>query len=63
MSSVLPAVNGAKVPILVEMDHPMTPDHHVTRVEVVVGTVSRNASGPNREVERDTVLISLRNRS
>jgi sulfur-oxidizing protein SoxY len=27
--------NGAKVPIVVEMSHPMTPDHHVTRVEVV----------------------------
>lgn len=27
--------NGAKVPIVVEMAHPMTPDHHVTRVEVV----------------------------
>jgi sulfur-oxidizing protein SoxY len=27
--------NGAKVPIVVEMDHPMAPDHHITRVEVV----------------------------
>jgi sulfur-oxidizing protein SoxY len=27
--------NGAKVPIVVEMDHPMTPDHHITTVEVV----------------------------
>jgi sulfur-oxidizing protein SoxY len=32
--------NGAKVPIVVEMDHPMTPDHHITSVEVV------NASDP-----------------
>jgi sulfur-oxidizing protein SoxY len=28
-------VNGAKVPIRVEMSHPMTPDHHVTAVHVV----------------------------
>jgi desulfoferrodoxin (superoxide reductase-like protein) len=27
--------NGAKVPIVVEMSHPMTTNHHVTRVEVV----------------------------
>ena len=27
--------NGAKVPIVVEMSHPMTADHHVTSVEVV----------------------------
>jgi sulfur-oxidizing protein SoxY len=27
--------NAHKVPIVVEMSHPMTPDHHVTRVEVV----------------------------
>jgi sulfur-oxidizing protein SoxY len=27
--------NGAKVPIAVEMSHPMTPDHHVTSLEVV----------------------------
>jgi sulfur-oxidizing protein SoxY len=27
--------NGAKVPIAVEMDHPMTPDHHITRIDVV----------------------------
>lgn len=27
--------NGGKVPITVEMTHPMTPDHHVTRLEVV----------------------------
>jgi sulfur-oxidizing protein SoxY len=26
--------NGAKVPIVVEMDHPMTPDHHITSVRV-----------------------------
>jgi sulfur-oxidizing protein SoxY len=33
----LPSVttNGDKVPIVVELDHPMTPDHHVTRIEVV----------------------------
>jgi sulfur-oxidizing protein SoxY len=30
--------NGAKVPILVEMAHPMTPDHHITRIQVVNGT-------------------------
>lgn len=32
----LPALtdNGAKVPILVEMDHPMTPEHHITSVRV-----------------------------
>lgn len=32
----LPALtsNGAKVPILVEMDHPMTPEHHITAVQV-----------------------------
>jgi sulfur-oxidizing protein SoxY len=28
------AGNGAKVPLVVEMSHPMTPEHHVTRVEV-----------------------------
>ena len=27
--------NGARVPVVVEMDHPMERDHHVTRVEVV----------------------------
>ena len=27
--------NAHKVPIVVEMAHPMTPDHHVTKVEVV----------------------------
>jgi sulfur-oxidizing protein SoxY len=27
--------NGAKVPIVIEMDHPMTPDHHITKVQVV----------------------------
>ncbi len=27
--------NGAKVPIVAEMSHPMTPDHHVTSLEVV----------------------------
>ena len=27
--------NGAKVPIVVEMSHPMTPDHQVTSLEVV----------------------------
>lgn len=27
--------NGARVPIVVEMDHPMEPDHHITRVDVV----------------------------
>lgn len=27
--------NGARVPIVVEMEHPMEPDHHVTRVEVI----------------------------
>jgi sulfur-oxidizing protein SoxY len=27
--------NGAKVPIVVEMSHPMTADHHITSVEVV----------------------------
>jgi sulfur-oxidizing protein SoxY len=27
--------NGAKVPIVVEMDHPMAADHYVTTVEVV----------------------------
>jgi sulfur-oxidizing protein SoxY len=26
--------NGSKVPVVVEMDHPMTPDHHVTCVRV-----------------------------
>ena len=26
--------NGSKVPIVVEMSHPMTPDHHVTSIEV-----------------------------
>lgn len=33
----LPALtaNGGKVPLVVEMAHPMTPEHHVTRVEVV----------------------------
>ncbi len=33
----VPAVtrNGAKVPIVVEMAHPMTPDHHVTTVRVM----------------------------
>ncbi len=33
----VPAVtkNGAKVPIIVQMDHPMTPDHHITSVQVV----------------------------
>jgi desulfoferrodoxin (superoxide reductase-like protein) len=30
--------NGAKVPIVVEMAHPMTLDHHVTSVQVVNGT-------------------------
>lgn len=28
-------INGAKVPIVVAMGHPMTPDHYVTRLEVV----------------------------
>ncbi len=28
-------INGAKVPIVVEMAHPMTADHHVTSLEVV----------------------------
>lgn len=32
--------NGAKVPIVVEMAHPMTADHHIGRLEVV------NASDP-----------------
>ena len=27
--------NGAKVPIVVQMNHPMTPDHHITHVRVV----------------------------
>jgi sulfur-oxidizing protein SoxY len=27
--------NGAKVPVLVEMDHPMTPDHFIRTVRVV----------------------------
>lgn len=27
--------NGAKVPVVVEMSHPMTPAHHVTTIEVV----------------------------
>lgn len=27
--------NGAKVPIVIEMDHPMTPEHHITAVQVV----------------------------
>jgi sulfur-oxidizing protein SoxY len=33
----LPSVteNGAKVPVVVEMDHPMTPDHFITTVRVV----------------------------
>jgi len=33
----VPAVtkNGAKVPIIVQMDHPMTPDHHITSVQVL----------------------------
>ena len=26
--------NGAKVPIVVEMTHPMTPDHHITSIHV-----------------------------
>jgi sulfur-oxidizing protein SoxY len=26
--------NGAKVPIIVEMDHPMTPEHHIRSVRV-----------------------------
>src|SRR5207247_4612987 len=26
---------GAKVPIVVEMSHPMEPDHYITRLEVV----------------------------
>ncbi len=26
--------NGAKVPIVVEMDHPMAPDHHITSIHV-----------------------------
>jgi sulfur-oxidizing protein SoxY len=30
--------NGAKVPIVVEMAHPMTPEHHITSVQVVNGT-------------------------
>ena len=29
------ASNGAKVPIVVEMSHPMEPDHYITRLEVV----------------------------
>ncbi len=33
-------INGAKVPIVVEMDHPMTADHYVERIAVV------NASDP-----------------
>jgi desulfoferrodoxin (superoxide reductase-like protein) len=28
-------INGAKVPIVVEMSHPMTAEHHITSVEVV----------------------------
>lgn len=28
-------VNGAKVPILVEVDHPMTPDHFIRTLQVV----------------------------
>jgi sulfur-oxidizing protein SoxY len=28
-------VNGAKVPVVVEMDHPMTADHYITTVQVV----------------------------
>lgn len=28
-------VNGSKVPIVVDMTHPMTPEHHITRVEVM----------------------------
>ncbi len=33
----LPAVttNGAKVPIVVEMNHPMTPDHYIASINVV----------------------------
>ena len=33
----LPVVttNGAKVPIVVEMTHPMTPDHHIESIPVV----------------------------
>ena len=27
--------NGSKLPIVLEMDHPMTPDHHITTVRVV----------------------------
>jgi sulfur-oxidizing protein SoxY len=30
--------NGAKVPIIVEMSHPMTPDHYVSSLEVVNDT-------------------------
>ncbi|HWE25341.1 MAG TPA: thiosulfate oxidation carrier complex protein SoxZ [Myxococcales bacterium] len=30
--------NGHKVPIVVEMSHPMTPDHHITMLEVVNDT-------------------------
>ena len=30
--------NGAKVPILVEMSHPMTPDHYISSLEVVNDT-------------------------
>src|SRR5438876_744561 len=29
------ASNGAKVPIVVEMSHPMEPDHYITRLDVV----------------------------
>jgi sulfur-oxidizing protein SoxY len=33
----LPAVttNGAKLPIVVELDHPMAPDHYITKLHVV----------------------------
>jgi sulfur-oxidizing protein SoxY len=43
----LPAAtaNGDKVPIVVELDHPMTPDHHVTRLEVRVARGLRPAKG------------------
>jgi sulfur-oxidizing protein SoxY len=27
--------NGAKLPIVVELDHPMTPEHHITTIQVV----------------------------
>ena len=35
MRAVLATRNAHKVPIVVEMSHPMTPEHYVTTVEVV----------------------------